>query len=337
MEFFKATEQQLFHFNGRGYFDAKDEAFIFGNAGTNIRFSFSGDALRLSVGLKKRLISNANFVRVLIDGQDHGRFPVKSRRQALDFHKLTDGRHFVEVIKETESFCGLLAFYGAEASSVFKEEARQCKPILFIGDSMTNGWGNRVSDDELQDWTGSSSAFEGFAVQSAHDLKADYALNAISGFGLYRNWNVEDDCLPLHYAKTFMPLAAQPESGTEEAPSLVVIALGTNDISSGDGEHYRSPFDAQQFISAYIDFIHHLSELYQQPRFLLINSVMYGGEKHEIINQTLRKVVHQVTALPIDLLLMPPMACEGLSEHPSTAEHRLMADLLTDKIKQMGY
>ena len=53
-------------------------------------------------------------------------------------------------------------------------------------------------------------------------------------------------------------------------PEIVSIALGTNDLSNGDREHRRLPFDSAVFVSSYIKFVQQVKSKYPEAQIALL-------------------------------------------------------------------
>ena len=73
--------------------------------------------------------------------------------------------------------------------------------------------------------------------------------------------------MPAVYAKTdFQQDSKRDWDFVAYSPTIVSIALGTNDFSRGDGKRERLPFDSTTFVNAYVRFVNTVKAKY--PAFL---------------------------------------------------------------------
>jgi lysophospholipase L1-like esterase len=61
------------------------------------------------------------------------------------------------------------------------------------------------------------------------------------------------------------------------SPQIVSIALGTNDVSNGDGKSKRLPFDSTTYVNNYIAFIKTIRSKYPAAKIALLSSPTVQG------------------------------------------------------------
>lgn len=124
-------------------------------------------------------------------------------------------------------------------------------------------------------------------------------------------------------------------------PDIVTIALGTNDISEGDGKTARSAFDKATYIQAYKQFINRIYANYgKQVQLVLLNSPMVSGSRGKILEDAILMVKNEVNAelkplKPVLTFFFQPMAPTGCTFHPSAEEHRVLSAQLAPFIKTL--
>ena len=198
--------------------------------GTYFEGRFHGPAVDVAVG------PGEVSLRVRID--DAG--PVALVRPAPGRYRVKaggPGRHRVRVDVVSESQAGATAFGGlfAPAGSVpLAAPAVRPRAIEFIGDSHTVGYGNTSSTrdcTEGQVWETTDTS-QGIAGQLSRRYDAAYRVNAISGRGIVRNYGgFAAPTVPDAYPYALFD-AKTPADVAGWQPQVIVIALGTNDLTT---------------------------------------------------------------------------------------------------------
>jgi len=193
--------------------------------------------------------NNAAYLNVYVDGSFEPTQTIIVNRSSGTYtlaENLTAGEHIIEVRKRNE------AVYGGTATpsiarvmtdgEFLTPPAKAARQIEFIGDSITSGFGNLVTDGS-GDYT--SATVDGtmtYAVLAAKQLGAEAQVLSRSGIGFCRNTvihNTTDSSFYPYYTKT-AALPGNAVSNTawdfESNPSdVVVINLGTNDSGGTRG------------------------------------------------------------------------------------------------------
>lgn len=123
-------------------------------------------------------------------------------------------------------------------------------------------------------------------------------------------------------------------------PDVVVIALGTNDLSGGDGKKPRNPFDSTTFVATYIKFLKIIYGHYANTQIVLITSPMLIGEKAQKLLSCLKAVrtsiiQQSISPRAIKIFEFKPMQATGCDGHPSMKEHEEMANEFLPFMKQV--
>ncbi|HMH21425.1 MAG TPA: SGNH/GDSL hydrolase family protein, partial [Puia sp.] len=213
--------------------------------------------------------------------------------------------------------------------------------IEFIGNSITCG--AAADPSETPCGTGlyhdHHNAYYAYGPRLARALGANFLMSSVSGIGIYRTWNMDSPSMPQVYEKAGL----QPDDQrlwdfTKYSPSIVSIALGTNDLSNGDGKHARQPFDSTVFVDSYIKFVQLVKSKYPSAQIALLSSPMISGDRRILLQNCLTAIKEKIDALHpsgrrVALYFFSPMKARGCSGHPNVEDHAILAEQLTPFFK----
>ena len=301
---------------------------------STVQFSFTGDSVQV-------------FLRNLAPGDEYGyivyeldvkqvkRVKIQDRgEQALTVYPVIDAPvHVLKIYKATEAQNGDLAVTRIRGRDIKPVEAVSKLKIEFIGNSITCGMGADTSEIACGEgkWYDQHNAYYSYASRVARELKARYTISAVSGAGIYRNWNSDGPAMPELYGSTFFSKdRSEAWDFSKDQADYVSICLGTNDLSDGDGVTAREPFDSTRFVEAYLDFIKTVYNHYDSARVVLLTSPMLSGEKADLLYRLLLKITDQTNQTYPDrkeavVFQFEPMRPGGCDAHPSLDDHRIIA------------
>lgn len=246
----------------------------------------------------------------------------------------------VQLIHETEGLQGFVRLKQITANQFFpiKKKATK-KRVEFIGDSITSGYGNYT--DEIPcgkgQWFDKHSASRSYAFLLSEELQFDAFLTSASGIGVTRHWRDTEPVMKTAYPSVFVdPVYKDSIWNFSDKADLVVIALGTNDFSDGDGKTPRGVLDKTYFVSEYVNLIELV--LKHQPdvkTFLLTDSPMLRESKKETLNSWLKEISSKASTkfgIKVETFTYNGYFPTGCDAHPSEEEHREMAKQLKEKI-----
>lgn len=307
----------------------------------HIGFSFEGTEAMLVAGASSK--GSHSYLQYELDGEYQERVGVTGVQDTIHITAPTHGKHTVWVYKTTEAHTGPLVIHkviGTKVGALVKANA----PLIeFIGNSITCG--AAADPSEVPCGTGEyhdqHNAYMAYGPRVARALNVNFVLSSVSGYGAYRNWNSSGPALPEVYEKIdFQHSSEERWDFSNFTPHIVSIALGTNDLSGGDGNTPRLPFDSTRFVNAYVDFIKNVKSKYPSARIALLSSPMLGGAKKKTLENSLIAVKQQIdkaypSAVPVAVHNFKPMQASGCTGHPSVAEHGIMAAELESFYKEM--
>lgn len=315
----------------------KDNAIELISSASYAEFQFKGDICNVMLS-NKAIEGDYNYAAIELDGNYRQRIKVESNvPQSFTFRPGKEADwHTLRIYKATEAANGLIVLHGVQASEIQAVTEKHDIKIEFIGNSITCGMGNDAGEIpcDRNKWYDQHNAYWSYAAITARSLCTDFMLSSVSGAGIYRNWNSDGPTLPRLYESAYLQVDSLMKwDFSDWIPDVVVIALGTNDLSDGDGENPRLPFDSTAFIYEYAGFISTIYGHYPDARLVLLSSPMVTAEKSAMLSSCLESVKN-ISALQfparnkIDVFRFSVVTASGCSGHPTIEEHKKMAEQL---------
>lgn len=233
----------------------------------------------------------------------------------------TLGEHTIKVLKQSEAQVSLSVLNSIELTGeLYDAPAKREFLIEFIGDSITSGYGN-LGDSATQDagsalWSDGTSAY---AFLTAEALSADANIISCSGIGIDKGYMDFNEA-------AFYPKASYYRDKDKEytdnsnVPDLVVINLGTNDLSCGSTE--------EAFKNGVSDLITSVRTFYNNDELpVLWVYGMMGTAKFEWTQSVLQSFNNVYT-------VSLPQNSQGGNWHPNAEAHikaaAKLAEFITD-------
>lgn len=325
---------KTFLYQGRIEKLQNDNVILIGTA-SSVSFNFTGNECSVSLQSVDSY-EHHNYVSLVLDGKYIGKIKIeKGAVQSFPIQVTSKKKeHHLEIYKNTEAQSGNILFAGTTAkltSISFKKK----KKIEFIGDSITCGAASDPSDVPCDkgEYLDHHNSYYAYGPRIARQIDADYLMSCVSGIGMYRNWNDENKdeaIMPDLYQNLYLTKdASKPKYDFAFQPDIISIALGTNDFSGGDGKKERLPFNAEKYVSNYINFIKMLYEHNPNVQIVITNSPMVNGEKAIVFEDCLNKVkkafAEDKSHKPIQIFKFKPMTPKGCTGHPDVADHQVLA------------
>ncbi len=326
-------ENNYFQYSGRTF--KSDTGVHLISAASTVKAIVSGDSCIIDVVNLKPEVNQ--YISIELNNVYLGRFFVSN-----DFIKIPLMPNSVEnkllIYKATEAVNGPLLFKGLATGTLFDISESSKAHIEFIGNSITCGMGADVQEVPCGEgqWTDQHNAYFSYASKIARDLEVNFTLSCVSGMGIYRNWNDEDQpVIPNVYTNLSLTEDSIVRYEWKRSPEIISIALGTNDFSNGDGEKDRTAFDENTFISSYTAFVRGLIQNHPSAKILLLNSPMLDENSRVKLNQYLLEVKSNFPDNPITVFQFQPMSPSGCTYHPDIADHEVMATQLKPIFSQL--
>ena len=316
-----------------GRFDTSDAAgpkFAWSN--TTIKANFVGTGI--SVNLKS---SGDNWFNVIVDDVVQKPINVTSTTTGpiVLVSGLEKGKHTIELVKRTEASVGEAQFLGFQVSDgeLLNPQKPSSKRILFIGDSITCGYGNEGTNPNESFTTKNENASFSYGALTAKLLGADPMTICWSGKGVLRNYGGSTtDVMPELYNQVLPSNKNLIWNPKKWVPQVVIVNLCTNDYSVGIP-------DKTAFTAAYSKFIDNIRSEYPKADIYCAIGPMLSGENLYSARDYISGIVtlkESSRDKKVHFIEFPQQdSSNGLGEdwHPSVKTHELMANQLAEKIK----
>lgn len=308
-------------------------------------FTFTGNSCTVYLKNAAPYEGDYNYINFELDGEYAGRQKVDSKEAKPFIITATSvkEKHQLVVSKATEAANGQIIITKIEGKNISDARPSFTKKIEFIGNSITCGFGNdmEIPCGNGSKWYDQHNAYWSYASRTARALNAQYMISAISGAGIYRNWNSDGPTVPQQYENAFLNTDSSNKwNFSSYVPDIVTIALGTNDMSNGDGTTPRLPFDKTKYIAGYKNFIKTIYGHYPDAQLVLMNSPMVGGQNNVLLKECITAVQNQINSetkpvRPVKTFWFNEMQPAGCGYHPSITDHEIMSKQLIPFIKTL--
>jgi len=321
-------------------------AIKFAASGVTFYMKFQGSHLDVDLQDEFRDSTNYNWFTVIVDGGAPKRFRTRPGKEWYTLaDSLQSGEHKLILSKATEGQNGHNKLIAIRTGKLLQPAPLPKRKIEFIGDSITCGYGAdpRNVPCDKGNWFDPTHAWLAYGPRLARHFNAQWMLSSVSGIGMHRNWNSPGPTMPDVYGGVYMEYtdSITPWDFSRYTPDLVVIALGTNDFSEGDGKKPRPDLDGDAFVNDYTQFVGRVHKNYPDARILLLNSPMFGKSQREKLAGYLQRVIKNRKAAgdsTITRFAFDKKYDNGCDGHPDFKQQAIMAEQLEPRISSfMGW
>ena len=337
----KVTDYLTLH--GRTYMANGNLQLFWTYSGFSLRFDGTGVSAKLTTSTTNP--SFYGFLNVYVDGalSPSNTVCVTKNGTYKLIDGLSEGVHTIEVRKRNEAVYGESATVGVRELSVMggqfivetpKEPDLQ---IEFIGDSITGGFGNMVTDGSGAIFTTpTEDGTMTYATLAGRALGAD--VHVVSRSGICYVTGSSKDSIFDHYSLTAsLPGHANctDEWDFDDEPSdVVVINLGTNDSGATIGGSQITP---DQMKAQAVDFIRMVREYNPDALIVWAYGMMDQGRANAIRGAV--DIVNDEGDEDVYFVLLPlqnkTQNGVGVHGHPTIQSHILAATVLTEALSEL--
>jgi len=303
-------------------------------SGSRIRLLFHGT----DVALRMHDDTGQTYVRAWIDGQPLPKIHLTTTESRIPLAAgLDTGVHSVDIVRITEGMQGLSHFQGFVLDSAAKALPFPKEPdrrLLFIGDSITCGYGVE-SDDPADHFSPATEDFcQGYTGLTVAALQTDYLVVSRSGIGMVRDYDGpyegNDDAMPLIYGSLLYGRETPAWNPADFVPHAICINLGTNDFST-------TGVNREKFIATYIRFAEGLLIQYPRARLVLLQGPMNNSKE---LHEDLQKVLSALSATHRDRASYLELSAQGelgfgADSHPNRRQSKRNAAELTAYLRKL--
>lgn len=303
--------------------------------GTTLKTRFLGSTLSID------MVGNGDHFDVLIDDQLTKKLITNGGSEVqrfVLFESDTAQNVQVELVKRTENYQAMSKIVSLEHDGYLEGIWSHQPHILFIGDSISAGFGSESTKRECtwEEIYATSNARLAFPYQTGQELNASITQISFSGLGLIRNWNGNQPYHDLtHYADKASAVYGQKLDFEDNYPDLIVIEVGTNDFST-DPQAHEPWKDIEEVKTAWtnrmVEFVTELKFRYNGVNIVLMPRPAYPydyiipatDEAIKILNAQGTNGIYSHT------FVSPLEACIW---HPTKEEHKSIAKELSEFIR----
>ena len=307
-------------------------------AGVYFRTQVTGGYLAVKMSDTK-----GNYYDLFIDGKLSKTFKVSHDTVITLVSNATSIVHRIMVYKRTEGEQGTATVYQFltnKSGALRKCPGTPFRKIEFIGNSITCGFGTEVTDGKAPFLPSTENSNHSYASIVSRYFNADDHLIAHSGRGVVRNYGdknaVSDVSTTMQrlFLQTFDTNSTISWDFSQWKPDVVVIKLGTNDLSNPN----ICPTE-EQFVTGYLDLIASVRKVYGNIPVICMSSCMSGEKLYQYVQQVVKqcddKNVHFVGVLPSLLNIATDF---GACYHPNYEGQKKMASILIPSLSTiMGW
>jgi lysophospholipase L1-like esterase len=325
---FYNASNSLFQYMGRGDFSNVDHPTFWAPC-AQIIFSFKGNSCSIDLTDENLYNKNLNYIQLIVDGK-YSRFKLKEKESKISLNELKDSIHSVIICKTTESNIGYLQFNGVTCSELLPSPVLPERKMECFGNSITCGTGSDMEEIPCGkgEWQDQHNAYMSYGAQTARALKAQIHLTSASGIGLMHSCCDMKVIMPQIYDKINLRDNLIQWDFTKYQPDVVTICLGQNDGIQ----------DQKTFCTNYIHFIQSLRKVYPMARIVLLNSPMADEKLTQNMKSNLTMIAkesNQNGDRKVSTFFFSHSYNGGCDNHPSLAEHQLIAAELTTYLKRL--
>lgn len=257
-------------------------------SGTGAEFTVTGKFVKITFladNTRSGVPENRVRVAVYVDGERVEDTLLSAQETAVTaFSSEEEEIHIVRVIKLSESAMSTCGISEIETDGVVFPTEPKDKLIEFIGDSITCGYGVDDEDRDHHFATGTEDVTRAYAYKTAQALSADYSMVSFSGYGIVSGYTATGEkmghqLVPDYYEKLGFSYGTYKEGHqpqnipwgfSKQQPDLIVINLGTNDMSYVlDNEDRR-----EEYIAGYLAFLKKVRKNNPVARILCVLGIM---------------------------------------------------------------
>lgn len=317
-------------YEGRTVKDYGEGTVAYNWPGTTIKTRFIGSKLSMN------LIANGDHFDVVVNGKLSHKIVTNVGNQPQTvtvFDSNSEQDVTIKVVKRTENYESMTKVVSFEHDGTLQGIWQSEPHILFIGDSISAGFGSESEKRECswEEVYASSNARLAFPHRTGDALGASITQISFSGLGLIRNWNGNQPHHNLtYYADKAGAIYGLNADFEDTYPDLIVVEVGTNDFST-DPQAHEPWANIDEVKSAWtqrmVEFVTDLRSRYNAVNIVLMPRPAYPydyiipatDEAITLLNENGQQGIYRHT-------FSSPL--EGCIWHPTASEHADIASKL---------
>ncbi len=235
----------------------------------------------------------------------------------------------VRAMKLTELQYGKLKIKELNADgkmSPAKEKENSKRKMLFIGDSLTAGYGVEGKAEDFIFTTATENVTKTYSYLTAEAFGAQAWFACFSGGGIISRYIAPEEEKPL--TDILMPEVLEQSMDNEYEPDIIFMNLGTNDASYTRKDKNKE----EAFAGKYMEFVHKIAEKYPKSYILILYGLMEATLTKAVKNMAEICQKNKIRCSFVELPLMEKEDGVGTGGHPSFTTHKKIAQILVREV-----
>ncbi len=314
-----------------GRIDQRENALAFDWTNSGVYFRFRGNAVTFHFDAPA--LSQELYVQIKLDEQVY-RLRVCEGSATIEVKAREDAEHRIHCIRTNEILDAVplvlreITLHG-ESPTLLDAPVLPERRMMFIGDSITCGFGNLTKGSQPRFLTSEQDGTKTYAALTAAHYGAQAHFICISGRGIARNCeNNPSPLIPEFFDQTTISNPT-PWDHAQYQPDIIVVNAGTND-TAGEGD----PVDINVFKDGVKAFAAHLLTVYPSAKLLWCYGMMATD-----MYDPIKEAIDELNSPDVSFLFFKNVyamedECGGCT-HPNVRAHYRCAGVLIDTISDM--
>lgn len=305
----------------------------FGWGGSGLQINMSGAELSFELDCKL----GPAYMNVVVNGETQKWIRIENGKKTysvkVDKPKSVNS---ISLIKSTEAHTGHFQLKSLKISGDLKAKTPLQKKILFIGDSITCGYGNLAASHKEHFKIETEDVFYTYGYVAARKMGWEFNAVSWSGKGMLRNYGKDDeekrykDTLPKIFGRALPHKPNVKWDFKKSIPDMICINLGTNDKSGGN-------LDKAKYVKAYKEFLTRIRSYYPGKPIVNLVGPLYNGKQYKYMEEWITEASKGMKATHIIKLPKGKGPQElGAAWHPNKAHHIRMGEFLGPELLKLA-
>ncbi len=314
-----------------GRIDWREDALAFDWTNSGVYFRFRGKKVTFHFDIPA--LSQQLYLQIKLDNSVY-RLCVCEESTAIEVTAHEDAEHLIYCVRSNEILDAVPLVLrditiDGEVPALLEAPKLPERRMLFIGDSITCGFGNLTRGSQPRFLTSEQDGTKTYAALTAAYFGAQAHFICISGRGIARNCdNTPSPLIPAFFDQTTISNPA-PWDHAQYQPDIIVVNAGTND-TAGEGD----PVDPDKFKNGIKDFATHLLTVYPNAKLLWCYGMMATD-----MYDPIKEAIEELNSPDASFLFFKNVysledECGGCT-HPNVRSHYRCAGVLIDKVNEI--
>lgn len=307
------------------------ENYTFGWGGSGLQFNTDATEIDIKIECKIgpayiNVVTNEDVLFIRIENGTYSRKVSVKNPQKINR---------ISIIKSTEGHTGQMRIVSLAMNGELKPKTPLEKKILFIGDSITCGYGNLSASHKEHYKIDTEDIYYTYGYVAARKMGWEFNTVAWSGKGMLRNYGKGDDekrykdTLPKIFDRALPHNPKIKWDHKKSTPDMICINLGTNDNAGGN-------LSKEKYISTYKTFVKRLRTYYPDVPVVNLVGPLYNTKQYEYMAEWITEACEGIKDSHVIKLPKGKGPKDlGADWHPSKTHHIRMGEFLGPELLKL--